>query len=101
MATLNYSEDFEADVQRLVDLFLTGHPDDADGLVELILNGLEILQRHPEIGRIFNNGLRELVISRGKSGYLALYEFNPVLDRVDILRIRHQREAGYSMIENL
>jgi plasmid stabilization system protein ParE len=99
MATLHYSQDFQIDLQRLLDFFLTGHTEDADGLVELILDGLETLQQHPSVGRIFNNGLRELVISRGKSGYLALYEYNPILDRVDILRIRHQRESGYRMIE--
>jgi plasmid stabilization system protein ParE len=99
MATLHYSQDFQIDLQRLLDFFLTGHPEDADGLIELILDGLETLQQHPGVGRIFNNGLRELVISRGKSGYLALYEYNPILDRVDILRIRHQRESGYRMIE--
>ncbi len=38
---------------------------------------------------------RELVISRGKSGYLALYRYDGERDRVLVLAIRHQREAGY------
>lgn len=38
--------------------------------------------------------MRELVISYGASGYVALYRVDsPGLVR--ILRIRHQREAGY------
>jgi hypothetical protein len=34
------------------------------------------------------------VISRGKSGYVALYSHELVEDVVLILSIRHQREAG-------
>jgi plasmid stabilization system protein ParE len=50
---------------------------------------------HPHLGRRVDQFRRELVISHGKSGYLAIYRFDPVRDLVRILRIRHQREAGY------
>jgi hypothetical protein len=36
------------------------------------------------------------VISWGDTGYLALYRFDAARDLVRILRIRHQREAGYT-----
>jgi plasmid stabilization system protein ParE len=39
--------------------------------------------------------LRELVISRGRTGYVALYSLEEGQDAVLILTIRHQREAGY------
>jgi hypothetical protein len=39
--------------------------------------------------------MRELVTSRGKTGFVALYRFSPPLDLVRILRIRHQREPDY------
>ena len=38
---------------------------------------------------------RELVISHGATGYIALYRHDARHDVVRILRIRHQREAGY------
>jgi hypothetical protein len=41
-------------------------------------------------------GRNELPISRGKTGYVALYRYNELLDTVFVLAIRHQREAGYS-----
>ena len=41
------------------------------------------------------DGLRELVIDFGASGYLALYRFEPALDAVTILAIKHQREDDY------
>jgi plasmid stabilization system protein ParE len=40
--------------------------------------------------------LRELVISRGKSGYVALYSYERNSDTILILTIRHQREVGMS-----
>jgi plasmid stabilization system protein ParE len=53
------------------------------------------LVQHPEIGRKVHFGQRELVISRGRTGYLALYRFLPSIDRILVLALRHQRESGY------
>jgi plasmid stabilization system protein ParE len=39
--------------------------------------------------------LRELVISSGKTGYVALYRLQRGLDEVQLLAVRHQREAGF------
>jgi plasmid stabilization system protein ParE len=47
------------------------------------------------IGRKVGANLRELVISQGRSGYLALYRYDEEFDVVLLLRVRHQREAGY------
>lgn len=48
------------------------------------------------IGRPVEEDLRELVISRGKSGYVALYGFFETEDVVLVVAVRHQREAGFS-----
>jgi plasmid stabilization system protein ParE len=56
------------------------------------MDAVEVLARHPLIGRSVEHGLRELVISRGKSGYVALYDFREPQDAVLVLAIRHQRE---------
>lgn len=63
--------------------------------LEDITEAVEILAAHPLIGRRVEAEIRELVISRGQTGYLALYCFDVVSDAIRILRIRHQREAGY------
>jgi hypothetical protein len=39
--------------------------------------------------------LRELVIAHGQAGYVALYEYSPVANRIRILAVRHQHEAGH------
>lgn len=61
-----------------------------------LMRGLAVLKEHPLIGRKVEAGLRELVLARGKSGYIALYDFDVANDRVIIQAIRHQREEGYA-----
>ena len=62
---------------------------------EEIADATSVLQRHPLIGRPAPHNLHELVISKGRSGYVALYRFLPSRDRIEILAIRHQRECGF------
>ena len=52
--------------------------------------------RQPGIGRPVGGTLRELIVSRGRSGYLARYSFDVGRQRIWVLRIRHQRESGYT-----
>jgi plasmid stabilization system protein ParE len=60
-----------------------------------IQSAVSALAAHPLIGRRIHGELRELVISFGKSGYVALYRFLPHFDVVRVLAIRQQRELGY------
>ena len=62
----------------------------------MILAAVGVLGHHPLLGHPAEGGLRELVISRGKTGYLALYRYDEARDRALVLRVRHQREAGYA-----
>lgn len=64
-------------------------------VVERIADAVEVLGRHPLIGRIAEHSLRELVISRGKTGYIALYDYDADADLIVVLALRAQREAGY------
>ena len=68
-------------------------------LLDFILDALQVLTHQPGIGRPVEGGLRELIISRRRSGYLARYEFDESRDLILVARIRHQRESGYSAEE--
>ena len=57
-------------------------------------NALELLADHPLLGREAEEGRRELILSRGRHGYIAKYRWLPAEDGVLILAVRHQREAG-------
>ena len=95
MTELVYAEQALLDLERLSDFLLQTDPHAAQDTAVLIFEALEILTLHPEIGRKVHFGQRELVISRGRTGYLALYRFLPHLDRIVVLALRHQRESGY------
>ena len=95
MARLSYSAQALGDLERLTDFLAASDPTAAEDTVALIAEAVAILNRHPLIGRPVESGLRELVISRGRTGYVALYSFEAAEDAVLILAVRHQREAGY------
>lgn len=95
MATVQYSAHAREDLERLTYFLRDSHPEEAGTTVELIAKGMQVLQDHPLIGRPADGGLHELHISRGRSGYVALYEYRPTADLVIVHHIRHQREAGF------
>lgn len=97
MAKLSYSGQALADLERLADFLIEDSPSAALETVGLIEEAVALLARHPLIGRSVEFGMRELVISRGRTGYVALYSFEQDHDAVLVLAIRHQREAGYGM----
>lgn len=96
MAVVSYAPHALSDLQRLVDFLAASDLSAAAQTAELIVSAVEALEHHPLIGRPVESGFRELVISRGRSGYLALYRYDEARDRVLVLTIRHQREAGYT-----
>lgn len=96
MTAIEYSQQALDDVERLVEFLLSQDTDVALATAAIIQDGIMLLARHPEIGRpTTDRNIRELVISRGNTGYIALYEFIESADIVVILGLRHQREAGY------
>ena len=95
MITLLFSRRALADVERFTNFTVQHDPEAAAGIFEGIINAVQVLLRHPSIGRPAEHGLRELVISRGRAGYIALYKFDPVRNEILVHRLRHQREVGY------
>lgn len=83
-----------ADIERLTEFLMESDPHRAAETGGLLLKGLALLKDHPLIGHKVEEGFRELVISRGRTGYLALYEYDVTRDTVLVLAIRHQREQG-------
>lgn len=95
MARVGYTERALSDLDRLSDFLLEADPIAALETTRLVVEAIHVLGNHPLIGRPAEQGLRELVISRGRSGYVALYTYEPMEDFVLILSVRHQREAGH------
>lgn len=96
MAQVVYSRHAFADLERLADFLAGNAPKAAIAAIDVIRDGIEILARHPLVGRSCEESLRELLICYGNSGYVALYSYEQRQDVVLVLAIRHQREGGYS-----
>ncbi len=96
MAQVSYAEQALADFERIVDFLREEEPELAQRVVARVSEAVSILREHPLIGRSVEAGLRELVISRGRTGYVALYRYLEREDVVLVLALRHQGEAGYA-----
>ena len=92
MIAVFYSSHALTDLERLAEFLVATDPQAAAETGTILIDAIEVLARHPLVGRIVEHGLRELVISRGRSGYVALYRFDAETDRIFVLAIRHQRE---------
>ena len=96
MAQVVYTAEALEDIERAFAFPGERDPYSANAAVVAIHNAISILSEHPLIGRISEkHALRELVISFGRTGYLALYRFRPDRDEVRVLALRHQRELDY------
>jgi plasmid stabilization system protein ParE len=97
VAQIAYSENALDNLERVFEFLAEHDPRAAVGAARSIIEAIDTLSNHPLIGRTVVGKLRELVISYGKTGYIALYRFLPAQDQVRILAIRHQRELDYPM----
>ena len=95
MARVEIAAQAHADLERVFDFLAETDLRAAMASKAAIFDGLRILERHPLIGRAVEEGFRELVISRGKSGYVALYQYLDADEVVLVFALRHQREAGF------
>jgi len=82
-------------IERAFQFLRDKNPDAARSAVAAIQSAVEHLAEHPLIGRRIEGEVRELVISYGHSGYIALYRFVVSRNEVRILAVRHQRELGF------
>jgi plasmid stabilization system protein ParE len=84
------------DLERLFEFIASVDPVRAREQIASVRRAFELLAEHPLLGRIAEHGRRELVLSRGRYGYIAKYRWLPADEVVLILAVRHQREAGYT-----
>lgn len=94
---VRFTPDAEADLLRLYDFLLEKDLAAAEGALEAVRNGVELLSLSPFSCRKAGAGnplLREIVIPFGASGYVALFEIEgPSI--VTVVAVRHQREDDY------
>jgi len=95
VATVVYSARSLIHLERAFEFLRQENPDAAVAAAQAIRSAIENLGTHPLLGRRIHGDIRELVISYGATGYIALYRFLVPQDEIRILAIRHQREIGF------
>jgi len=95
VATIVYSTGALARLERAFEFLRKENPAAAVAAADAICSAVEALEAHPLLGRRVHADIRELVISYGTTGYIALYRFLVPQDEVRILAMRHQREIGF------
>jgi plasmid stabilization system protein ParE len=95
VAQVVYSQNALANLERAFAFLAEHDPNAAVAAAVAIRRAVETLADHPLIGRRREGEIRELVVSYGKTGYVALYRFLPEQNLVRVLAIRHQRELDY------
>lgn len=95
MAQVIYSDRALDNLERAFEFLLKENPSAAVAAAEAIASAVEHLAAHPLVGRRIHEDLRELIISFGDTGYVAVYRFVVQKDEVRILALRHQRQIGY------
>lgn len=95
MARVEITERAFADLERLFDFIANEDPLRARSQLQSVHKALQLLADHQLLGRAAENGRRELILSRGRYGYIAKYRWLMADDVVLVLAVRHQLEAGY------
>lgn len=95
MARVVYSARSLDHIERAFQFLRDKNPAAAVSAVTAIQSAVDNLAAHPLVGRRIEGELRELIISYGQTGYVALYRFVISRDEVRILAIRHQKELGF------
>ncbi len=93
MATLRFTPAALRDLERLAEFLRESDPRAAAPTTSLIFDALKVLAVYPLIGRTIDVDRRELLIFRGRTGYVAQYAFRLAADEVVVLAVRHQREV--------
>ena len=96
MATVVYSARALAHIERALTFLSEENPAAALNAATAMRSAVENLGAHPLLGRRVHGEIRELVISYGQTGYVALYRFVVPRDEVRVLALRHQRELGFT-----
>ena len=95
VAQVAYSAPSLDSIERAFEVIRGTEPAAVGAAVAAILSGIANLATHPLVGRRLQGELRELVISCGPTGFVALYRFEILRDEVYVLAIRQQRELGF------
>jgi plasmid stabilization system protein ParE len=96
MARIEFANGIADDIERIAEHLHQHDVHDVETRIQNIAQAIGVLEHNPLIGRPAEHEMRELVIGRRTSGYIALYVYIGEIDTVFVLALRNQVEAGYA-----
>ena len=94
MSQIIYTDEFINDFEWLYEFLLDINPITAQKLARLLEEKLELLAIIPKAFTSFGE-FRLYLLQFGSSGYAILYDYNEDSDILVLLRMKHQKEAGF------
>ncbi len=94
MPQIVYTEAFINDFERLFTFLNEKNPSAAQKLAALLEEKLEVLATIPK-AFVFFGEFRLYMLEFGSSGYAVLYDYDENADKIIMLRMKHQKEAGF------
>jgi plasmid stabilization system protein ParE len=103
MRAVRYTPNATHCIQRACDFYGTVDIELRRRALTTIVKALNMLADHPQMGRPCpeNPIFRERIIAFGGSHFLALYRIDETDGTVVILALRHERELGYDLKEDI
>lgn len=95
MTRIEFAPEVREDIDRIIEHLEKFDASRIEERIDDIIDAIAILERNPNVGRPGRGELKELIVGRDATGYVALYRYIPEIDIVFVLAIRSQREAGY------
>ena len=96
MTSLRFGDGVAADIERIATHWRSYQIERVEERLAEIFDAMDLLKRHPNIGRPAGALHRELIIGQGSRGYVARYRYDPLDDAIEVLALRAQREAGFT-----
>mgnify|MGYP000134252658 FL=1 len=94
MPQIIYAPEFISDFERVYAFLAEKNPSAAQRLAKLLNEKLELLSSIPKAFPFFGE-FRIYLLEFGSSVYALLYDYDEELNRISLLRIKHQKEAGF------
>ncbi len=91
MPTLKWLPEALADLERLHRFLARTSPQAARRAAATILEGADLLEEHPGVGRPMEDGRRERIVRFGAGAYVLRYRIDPAGCPV-VIRVWHSRE---------
>ena len=94
---VEYADEVRFDLRRIAEFLSEWHAEEMDGVLEAMERSIETLTVNPYLGRpvLHRRNRRELIVGRGKLGFIVRYTIDESQRVALVLGIRGQRERGF------